>query len=113
MSPKARRIVLSIAGIVLGFIISGTYVNRYGGDIGFLFLPFGLIYGTGITLFLNAVAELAFGTPKTKKIAIALLATLAIVASYTVYTKSKDREHYCDGVPVSQYQGPLPTNCSY
>src|SRR2546425_12538888 len=97
MSPKTRRIILSIVGIVLGFIISGVYVDKNGGDIGFLFLPLGLIYGIGLALFLNSIAELAFGTVKTKKIALTLLAILVIIVAYAIYTNQKGRgNHFCD-----------------
>src|SRR5205814_1453142 len=115
MSAQKRRVALSLMSMAVGLVIAGLYIGRSGGgDLGLLFLPLGLMYGVGITLLANSIAELFLGTPRSKKMAIIILTILAIATAYALYTSQKGgQNHYCNGKPANQYPGPLPANCSY
>jgi hypothetical protein len=103
-----------------GFIIAGIYLDtqvRWSGDAGLLFLPVTLYYGFVLAVLFSAIEELIFGPPKNKKIAAACLVVWLIWATSTrlnhLFGSDKNHQRYCDGVPVEQYQGPLPPNCRH
>lgn len=118
MKTQYRIILASIAGIIGGGILVAHDIGSAGGDAGIIFLPFALFYGLVLAVLFVSLEELLFGKPKNKKIAAICLLVWLIWAFSThlnhLYgSDNKNRQHYCDGVPVEQYRGTLPGNCRY
>lgn len=117
MKSQYRVALAVIAGFVAGGIFS--YAGLGGsnaGDAGLLLLPSTLFYGLILAVFLVALEELIFGSPRNKKIALACLLIWVFWAVSTRFNHNfgpGDHPHYCDGVPVEQYPVPLPVNCQY
>ncbi|MDB5160841.1 MAG: hypothetical protein JWO96_221 [Candidatus Saccharibacteria bacterium] len=103
-----------ILGAFLGILAAYLLLAGQGGDAGLIFIPLVAVFAPLGAFILFSLAKVSFGVHVEKKSALKWFIAVAIlIAIYIGYTYYQDKygQKYCDGVPVQQYAGPLPTYC--
>ncbi len=103
-----------ILGAFLGILTTYLLLAGQGGDAGLIFIPLAAVFAPLGAFVLFTLARVSFGEHEERKSALKWFIVVAIlIALYIGYTyyQNKYGQKYCDGVPVQQYSGPLPTYC--
>lgn len=103
-----------ILGAFLGLLATGLILAGQGGDAGLIFIPLAAVFAPLGAFILFTLANVVFGSPQEKRGSLKRFAVVfLLIAAYVGYTYYQDghSQLYCDGMPLQQYPGPLPTYC--
>ena len=103
-----------ITGALLGLVATCLLLANQGPDAGLLFIPIAAVFAPLGAFILITIVKIGFGDKSQKSNALKWFIIVALlIAAYLGYSYYQDKysQKYCNGQPVEQYQGPLPSYC--